>query len=322
LQSKTLVSAIIPTYNRADTICQAVDSVLQQTYPRVEVLVVDDGSTDDTLSRLERYGDRIQVIAQANAGPGAARNRGIELSHGEVLAFLDSDDLWFPTKIERQVALLEKVDESVPCCLCNAVLRFSDGRELLSFDRGRLCPQYEEGIWLNAAEVLASRFVMFNQMVAIRRTALVKVGGFNEGFRCLEDYELALRLALLGPWAFIRTPLACWNEGSTGSLAREAHTQKDRLRQNEQRIREMLLATLEESGRHQEFKRLMQWELKRVGREIKAARVQQQRAFGAEALGGLLLGFEHYRDALFARTPWFPKMETAEVNGWVPAKAS
>jgi len=112
-----LVSAIIPTYNRAHVICDAVESILAQTYREIEVIVVDDGSKDDTLPRLKQYGDRIRVVSQANAGPAAARNRGIAVAQGELIAFLDSDDLWLSTKIERQVALLQRAGESVPCCL-------------------------------------------------------------------------------------------------------------------------------------------------------------------------------------------------------------
>src|SRR4051812_26873537 len=98
----SLVSVIIPTYNRANVVSEAVESVLNQTYSKVELIVVDDGSTDDTLEKLRRFGNTITVITQENAGPSAARNAGIANARGDLIAFLDSDDLWLPTNLERQ----------------------------------------------------------------------------------------------------------------------------------------------------------------------------------------------------------------------------
>ena len=96
---RPLVSVIIPTYNRAKMIRMTIDNVLEQTYRNFELIIVDDGSTDDTQSVLRGYGDRIRVVTQANAGPAVARNRGVEAAHGEIIAFQDSDDLWKPTKL-------------------------------------------------------------------------------------------------------------------------------------------------------------------------------------------------------------------------------
>jgi glycosyltransferase involved in cell wall biosynthesis len=101
------VSVIIPTYNRANYVSRAVDSVLSQTFRDCEIIVVDDGSSDNTRQVLAAYGDRIQYVFQANAGPGAARNLGIRLSRGRYLAFLDSDDMWMPTFLEETVSALD-----------------------------------------------------------------------------------------------------------------------------------------------------------------------------------------------------------------------
>ena len=136
MHSPTIVSAIIPTYNRAHLVTEAIDSVLAQTYPHIEVIVVDDGSTDDTMARLAPYGSRIRVIRQENAGPAAARNKGIAASSGGLVAFLDSDDLWLPAKIERQVRLLQKAGTSIPCCLCNINMRWEPKRTRFIRDRG------------------------------------------------------------------------------------------------------------------------------------------------------------------------------------------
>ena len=105
LDPRPTVSVVIPTYNYGRYICETIDSALAQTYKPLEVIVVDDGSTDDTRERLAAYSDRIRYILQKNSGPAAARNTGIVAAQGEFVALLDSDDLWLPEKVERQVAL-------------------------------------------------------------------------------------------------------------------------------------------------------------------------------------------------------------------------
>ncbi|HWK51423.1 MAG TPA: glycosyltransferase family A protein [Steroidobacter sp.] len=104
--STPLVSVIIPTYNRAALLCEAIDTVLAQSYQNTEIIVIDDGSTDDTTAAVQQYGDRIRYTRRPNAGVNAARNLGIKQARGEYLALLDSDDLWAPHKLELQVALL------------------------------------------------------------------------------------------------------------------------------------------------------------------------------------------------------------------------
>jgi glycosyltransferase involved in cell wall biosynthesis len=99
------VSVVIPAYNCAAYVGQAVDSVLRQTYTDWEIIVVDDGSRDDTKLILEQYGDRIRYIYQQNQGVSIARNRGIELARGEFIAFLDADDYFLPDKIAAQIAV-------------------------------------------------------------------------------------------------------------------------------------------------------------------------------------------------------------------------
>src|SRR5262245_24730960 len=97
-----LVSVVIPTFNRAHLITGAIESVLAQTLPPLEIIVVDDGSTDDTPERLAPYLDRIVFLGQENRGVSAARNAGIQAARGNLIAFLDSDDVWHPRKIEIQ----------------------------------------------------------------------------------------------------------------------------------------------------------------------------------------------------------------------------
>ena len=120
------------------------------------------------------------------------------------------------------MALLEHFGPSVPCCLSNVLMRVVNGKDFTSFDHSLIFPRDEAGLWLNVPDVLATRFVLFNQAVAIRRKALEKLGGFNEQLKYLEDYDLPLRLALEGPWAFIREPLVIYREGTPGSFSQAA----------------------------------------------------------------------------------------------------
>ncbi|MES2660452.1 MAG: glycosyltransferase family 2 protein [Verrucomicrobiota bacterium] len=220
-----MVSVIIPTYNRIATIAQAVDSVLAQTYQDVEIIIADDGSTDGTCESLAVYGDRIRIVKQPNRGPSAARNLGVSASTGEILAFLDSDDLWLPEKIERQVEVLEAGGKGVPCCICNATLESEPGKTMTSFDAAGIKCDTESGYILNPSQLLATRFLLFNQVVAVRRDVFLKIGGFNEDLWLLEDHDLALRLSIQGKWGFIRTPLVCKYEsvGNLGGTARKDH---------------------------------------------------------------------------------------------------
>lgn len=314
MRNGPLVSAIIPTYNRADLVREAIDSVRSQTYQNVEVIVVDDGSTDDTLASLKRYGSRIRVVSQSNAGPSAARNHGIRVSNGQLVAFLDSDDLWLPTKIERQVALLEKAGTSVPCCLSNITMRWAD-REFTSFAMSWLDPAVTEGIWLNADEVLATRFVLFNQGVMIRRPVLQTIGGFDESLRLLEDAELSMRLSLEGPWAFIQEPLVIWRESSVSCYQ---ESRRDEIGSQEPMIKILAgqLARLNDSDEHETLRKYLNGELKSLRRQFKAAELSKKSFWGALVASKLIRRVERYRRAAFRRSPWFPKMKVEAVASW------
>ena len=112
------ISVVIPSYNRVGTVTRAIDSVLAQTYPHFEIIVVDDGSTDNTSDMLnERYRDRVRLVRQPNMGPAAARNAGVAAARYDLVAFLDSDDYWLPRKLEVQVPLM--ADEAVVLSFTN-----------------------------------------------------------------------------------------------------------------------------------------------------------------------------------------------------------
>src|SRR5579863_6506617 len=202
MPDQPLVSVIIPTYNRVALVGETIENVFQQTYKNIEVIVVDDGSTDDTGAKLASYGNRIRWATQKNAGPAAARNRGIGMAAGEIVSFHDSDDAWHSSKIARQVSLLERAGPAAVCCVCNSIVQLPNC-EVNAFDHAPVNFPIEEGIWLNVPEVLVTRFFLFNQVVAVRREVLLRIGGFDESLRLMEDLQLALRLSLEGPWTFI-----------------------------------------------------------------------------------------------------------------------
>jgi glycosyltransferase involved in cell wall biosynthesis len=214
------VSVIIPTYNRAHLIGQAIDSLLAQTYHDFEVIVVDDGSTDNTQAVLSRYGDRITYIFQKNAGPSAARNTGIRASKGELLAFLDSDDMMSPTKLALQVAYLEAHPE---------VGVVYSGWQYLSEDgttvQGEVRPDREGEI---LKDLLVEGYLFPPVAALMRRECIDRVGVFDESLPTYEDPEFWIRIALAGyRFGCIEQPLCQWRmtSGSLGNdLVKLEHT--------------------------------------------------------------------------------------------------
>lgn len=182
-----LVSAIIPTYNREKTICRAVDSILNQTYKNIEIIVIDDGSTDGTLKLLEAYGNSIKIIKQCHKGANAARNRGIKEAKGEYITFLDSDDEWLPQKTYIQMDYLEKKGGQV--CYC--------AYKLIN-DKTQIVPDNhtdEEKYGSNLNVVLSQHNVIGTPTLMIKKSVLEEVGLFDESMQRLQDYELCIRIA-------------------------------------------------------------------------------------------------------------------------------
>jgi len=314
MTQQPLVSAIVATYNRAHVVGEAIESIVRQSYKNIEIIVVDDGSTDNTLQKLAGFGERITVISQKNAGPAAARNRGIKESSGEIVTFLDSDDIWLPSFIERHVNLLQNAGETVPCSLANSWLHFSDGRRLTSFDVALLGVPDAETIWVNVADVLATRFIMFTQMVAVRRSALERAGGFDENLWSLEDYDLALKLSFEGPWGLIREPLAVWHQGSTDSLSKKAYKDQIRLKQNMITLRGRALTRLRHSGQFPSTQKILDRELNYAHWDLRAAQMEQRGTWFARTIARLLHLAERARMIGYRRSPWFPRVEVKPVE--------
>jgi glycosyltransferase involved in cell wall biosynthesis len=189
-----LVSVVIPTFNRADLIVECVDSALSQTYANIEVMVVDDGSTDDTLARLKelqnRHGSRISVVSQEHAGVSAARSRGLKASRGEFVQFLDSDDLLYPDKIERQVADLT---QNPAACLSYCVTRETNAVT------GEVIPSTRatgETLTHLYPRLLGTR--LWGTLTPLYRiTAIERAGAHFLPLQIFEDWEFESRIAAL-----------------------------------------------------------------------------------------------------------------------------
>lgn len=177
------VSVIIPAYNAAPLIGEAVESALRQTLPPAEILVIDDGSTDDTASVVERFGPRVTLLRKSNGGPASARNLGAAHARGEWLAMLDADDSWMAEKLERQLRLDTSERIGVIHCLANT--SYPDVPPELTF----------EDLW-------DGRNWIVNSTALVRRAVFDAVGGFNEDRTLVEDYHLWLRIAHEG-WRIV-----------------------------------------------------------------------------------------------------------------------
>lgn len=198
----SLVSVIIPTYNRAHYIREAVESVLAQSYKNFEIIVVDDGSTDGTEEVLHPYRDSIRYFYQENQGASAARNLGIKNARGKYIAFLDSDDFWLPEMLEVQVGYLEAHPEAG---MVHADFLILDEGSNNPGPRKRTHSRPKPSGYI-FPELFIENAVM-NVCVIVRRASLEVTGLFDPEFRRAEDYHLWLRIARHFPIAYINRPL-------------------------------------------------------------------------------------------------------------------
>jgi glycosyltransferase involved in cell wall biosynthesis len=193
--TQDLVSVVIATYNMGRYLPQAVQSVLAQTYANVEIQIVDDGSTDDTAHVVRRWeaDERVHVHRQPNGGQAQARNRGVALSRGRYVAFLDADDEWLPHKLSRQMPLF--ADPQVGVVYSDYERMDGEGRALTKSPtkmyRGRV-----------SGALLIDNFVNF-QTAVVRRECLERHGAFDESVRMGDDYDLFLRLSAYYEFDFV-----------------------------------------------------------------------------------------------------------------------
>jgi len=200
--SAPLVSVVLNTYNRADLVPQSINSVLSQDYPNFEVIVVDDGSTDNTREVIEeQFGDRVRYIHQENAGLAAGRNTGIKAARGEYIAFQDDDDLWLPGKLSRQVAALEAKRD------CTFVYGVAMEMTPDGCETGNVYGNSMRGTSGDNFEAMLRHHPILGPTLLVRRAWFERAGLFDPDLRTAEDTDLFLRLTLREKGVYLREPL-------------------------------------------------------------------------------------------------------------------
>jgi glycosyltransferase involved in cell wall biosynthesis len=322
---RPLVSVVIPTYNRASLVTRAVESALAQTYAPVEVVVVDDGSTDDTRARLGREfeGDaRVRCVYQPNGGPARARNAGFAEARGAYLALLDSDDRWHPWKLAAQVACMERQPELgmtwTDMAMVDPSGRVADPAHLRTmysayglvaieqiFPRSvplrEIIPEMAPvvgGARLRMGEIF-SRMILgslvHTSTVLLRRERLQRVGGFDESLRRTgEDYDFHLRTCREGPVGLLDLATIHYQQGMPDRLTADhlkVHMMENALRTVERAIaRDRAAIDLPEST--------LRKRLARLHASIALERLQR---------GEPALARRHYLESL-RRRPWQPEL--------------
>lgn len=207
------VSVVIPTYNRAAKVPLGIESVLAQTFSDLEVVVVDDGSSDGTGDVLrEKFGSRIRYFPQANQGASAARNKGIELARGEWIAFLDSDDQWEKDKLEWQFKALERFGPQCAGCYTDVKLfNNSETRTFFQLAEANYRHEGEMGVSTDALRMLVrpggAGMVVCLSSFMVRADVVRKSGGFDLKLPYSQDSEFLFRMATLTGFCYVNRPL-------------------------------------------------------------------------------------------------------------------
>ena len=218
-------SVIIPLYNKEDYISDTIESVLKQTFTNFEVIIVNDGSTDKSISKLQNYNDsRLRVVDQENRGVSAARNKGITLAKAEYIAFLDADDLWLPEHLETLKALIKDYPECGMYCSRyktkiskNKLIHNSFSNAISDNYRG-IIPDFFEASLINRIPTASS--------VAISKKILSKIGCFDTKLINGEDWDLWIRIALYYPIAITNKVTAIYRFDVIDSLSKKSITEK------------------------------------------------------------------------------------------------
>ena len=220
------ISAVIPAYNCEKYIARAIESVLGQTHPVEEIIVIDDGSTDNTAQVVRSFDDKVTLLHQENAGASAARNAGIQAAKGNWIAFLDADDEWLPDRIKLQVELLNRnpnlvwISGNYLRCLCNEKKQKPHITQEVA-DRAQSGKEYFDSFF---AAFLKNAWGCTDTML-VKKEILLEVGLFEVGQHQMEDMDLWWRIALKYPsFGYIPEPIAIYHLGIEGSLIQ---SQKD-----------------------------------------------------------------------------------------------
>jgi glycosyltransferase involved in cell wall biosynthesis len=205
-----LVSIIIPTFNRGWVLKEAVDSVLAQDFSNFELIVIDDGSVDNSFEILASYGNKIKVLSQENRGVSSARNKGVASSSGEYIAFLDSDDLWLPGKLSAQLAFFEKTPDALICqteeIWVKNGIRVNPGKRHKKMS----------GFFFEKSLELC---LVSPSAVMVKKRLFEIVGLFDEALPACEDYDMWLRVNCRHPIYLIDSPLVVKRGGHIDQLS-------------------------------------------------------------------------------------------------------
>jgi len=209
------VSIIVPTYNRRDILAFSVESILNQTFSVLEVIIVDDGSTDGTREEVEHrlkhdllWRDRVRFIYQSNQGQSAANNAGISIARGDWLGFNASDDIWLPNKLEMQFRALEKFGDEYGACFSDAWFMNNPYMKQTVFELAGTESNQIFGVVLDPTRLIGSgRHPVWMQTVLIRSDVVRRVGGVDRVLRYSEDHDFMFRVSLQTKFCFVSIPL-------------------------------------------------------------------------------------------------------------------
>lgn len=270
-----LVSVVIPAYNAEAFLGETLDSVLAQTYSKIEIIVVDDGSTDSTPQLLANYGDRITVLHQANTGQAAARNNGARQAQGELLAFLDSDDLWDNDKISRQVELLNRFPTAL-AVYCDHRTIDAQGKPI-SPSSAMAHPRPSGQI---LRSLLLGSCIVTPGLVLLRRDAFFSSGGFDEAplMRGHEDYALWLQMATRGYFIYSPSTLVSYRRHSQ-QATRQNHYEMQMARAKLKSV--LAVRDAVQASKDVDVKRLFAWILEEA--HVNAAWAMRQTGNYADA---------------------------------------
>ena len=210
MERSSLVSVVIPVHNGGRTVARAIESALAQEYRAVEIVVADDGSTDDTREVVGRYAGRVRVVEQARRGAAAARNLGFRAAAGEYVAFLDADDEFLPGRIEKGVTPMV-ADAEVGATFCRLYREYADGSRDVYGDAYGRCRAFAEHLWPSSHTQTSG--------ATCRRAAIERVGPFDESLQSHDDLDLWIRLGEVSRRVEIAEPLAVFHD-TAGSYSK------------------------------------------------------------------------------------------------------
>lgn len=262
------ISTVIPSYNREKTIKRCIDSVINQTYPVYEIIVVDDGSTDRTLDIIKReYGDRVKVFRQNHKGAQAARNTGICAAHGKYIAFLDSDDEWVKDKLELQVQELRKDKDVVVCGNGYIQCDWSGGVPAI-YQRNigenkRVKQGTKKILKLNGKSgyvyqaVLRDSFCLFS-LLLVSKESLLEIGLLDEDVPSFQEWDTAIGLSKKRRFAYIDKPLFIYHLHDGVTISKNKKREIDGLEYIYDKYKYEILGQLGKRGMVEKYKKMVQ----------------------------------------------------------------